>query len=245
MSHFPRHAALAALILTLACAGRRAPEPETPSDPWVVANEERLKDQAEHEAEDRKELVRPAPDFWRPERRGQALKLTLFLEKTIVRADEPLRYRLEAQNIGEREIFLQEDESFLKTGKILGNEYQPLLTTPDGVESPMPLSIHLFGGGSLKPAEIDFTGMTEAEVLAAGKRLEGLKRTKYKLSVHLRPGETIVTRADTAGGRFRELKSAAAFDRPGKYTLRFVFDQIALIDKIHAESPPVVFEVVP
>jgi len=242
----PRRAALTALMLTFGCAGGRAPEPAPPPDPWVAANEERIKDRAAHEDEDRKELVRPAPDFWRPESRGRALRLTLFLEKTTLRADERLRYRLEVQNIGEKEIFLLEDDSFIKTGKILGNEYQPLLTTPGGVESRMPLPINLLSGGLLKPAEVDYTDMTDAEAMAAVKRLESRDWTKYKLSLHLRPGETIVTRADAAGGRFRELKSsAAAFDGPGKYRLRFVFDQIALSDKVHAESPPVVFEVVP
>ncbi|MDP3542186.1 MAG: hypothetical protein Q8T11_06900 [Elusimicrobiota bacterium] len=240
-----RPAALAALLLTFGCAGGRAPETAPPPDPWVVANEERLKDQAEHEAEDRKELVRPAPDFWRPESRGRALKLTLFLEKTTLRTGEPLRYRLEAQNIGEKEIFLHEDPSFIKTGKFLGTEYQPLLKTPDGVESKLSPPLWLWGGGPLKPAEVDFRGMTDAEAEVAMKRLESRDWTKNKLILYLRPGETIVTRPDDSGGRFRELKTDAAFDRPGKYSLRFVYDQVALADNVHAESLPVVFEVAP
>lgn len=240
-----RPAALAALLLTFGCAGGRAPEPAPPRDPWVVANEERLKDQAEHEAEDRKELVRPAPDFWRPESRGRVLKLTLFLEKTTLRAGEPLRYRLEAQNIGEKEIFLHEDPSFIKTGKFLGTEYQPLLKTPDGVESRVSPPLWLWGGGPLKPAEVDFRGMTDAEARAVMKQLEFRAWTKNKLILYLRPGETIITRPDDAGGRFRELKTDAAFDRPGKYRLRFVFDELPVPDRIHAESDFVDFEVVP
>lgn len=241
---FPRRAALAVLMLTFGCAGGRAPEPAPAPDPWVAANEERLKDRAEHEAEDRKELVRPAPDFWRPESRGRALKLTLFLEKTTLRAGESLRYRLEVQNIGEKEVFLHEDPSFIKTGRFLGSEYRPLLTTPDGVESRMSPPIHLFGGGPLKPAEVDYSGMTEAEALAAVKREESRDWTKNKLILHLRPGETIITRPD-AGGRFRELETSPVFDLPGKYRLRFVFHELPVPERIHAESVPVEFEVVP
>lgn len=241
----PRSAALAALILTLGCAGGRAPEPAPAPDPWVVANEERRKDRAEHEAEDRKELVRPAPDLWRPESRGRALRLTLFLEKTTLRADEPLRYRLEVQNIGEKEVFLHEDPSFIKTGRFLGSEYRPLLTTPDGVESRVSPPLRLFGHGPLKPAEVDFRGMTEAEALAVDKRLESRDWTKNKLILYLRPGETIVTRPDDAGGRFRDLETSPVFDQPGKYRLRFVFHELPVPERIHAESAPVEFEVVP
>ncbi|MBI2385053.1 MAG: hypothetical protein HYV14_03455 [Elusimicrobia bacterium] len=52
-------------------------------------------------------------------------------------------------------------------------------------------------------------------------------------------------RPDDAGGRFRELNMDEAFDRPGKYRLRFVFDETAISAKVDAESPPVEFEVVP
>ncbi len=239
-----RPAALAALLLTFGCAGGRAPETAPPPDPWVVANEERLKDRAEHEAEDRKELVRPAPDFWRPESRGRALKLTLFLEKKTLRAGESLRYRLEAQNIGEKEIFLHEDPSFIKTGQIMDDEYRPFLTTPDGLETRMSPPFALFSGGPQNPPEVDFTGMTEVKAQAAVKRLESRDWTKNKLILHLRPGETIVTRSDP-GGRFRDLKTGTVFQRPGKYRLRFVFDEIAISAKVRAESPPVAFEVVP
>lgn len=245
MLHFPRRAALAALMLTLGCAGRRAPAPEPARDPWVVANEENLKDQAEHEGEDRKELVRPVPDFWRPESRGLALKLTLFLEKTTLRADEPLRYRLEVQNVGERDYFLYEDPSFIKTGQLMSHGYRAILTAPGGAESGLSPPLRLFGGGPLKPAEVDFRGMTEAEALATVKQLESREWTKNKLSLHLRPGETIVTRADAAGGSFRELETDPVFDRPGVYRLRFAFDEGTDSDRIHAESPPVAFEVIP
>lgn len=242
-----RLAALAALLLTSGCVGGRAPAPAPapPSDPWVASNEERLKERAEHEAEDRKELVRPAPDFWRPESRGRALKLTLFLEKTTLRAGEPLRYRLEVQNIGEKEIFLHEDPSFIKTGRLLGAKYLPLLTTPDGVESRLSPPLHLFGHAPLKPAQEEYTAMTAAELTAALKREESRDWTKNKLILNLRPGEAIVTRSDAASGRFRELKTDAGFDRPGKYRLRFVFEETAISAKIRAESPPVAFEVVP
>lgn len=242
---FPRRAALAALILTFGCAGRRAPEPAPSPDPWVVANEERLRERAEHEAEDRKELVRPALEFWHPESRGRALKLTLFLEKTALRANEPLRYRLEVQNIGEKEVFLHEDPSFIKTGRLLGADYWPLLTTSDGVESRVSPPLRLFGGGGLKPAAEKYTAMTTAELTAALKREESRDWTESKLILHLRPGETIVTRPDAAGGSYRTLKTDAAFDRPGKYRLRFVFHELPVPERIHAESAPVEFEVVP
>lgn len=240
-----RLAALAALLLTSGCVGGRAPAPAPPPDPWVASNEERLKERAEHEAEDRAELVRPAPDFWRPESRGRALKLTLFLEKTTLRAGEPLRYRLEVQNIGEKEIFLHEDPSFIKTGRFLGAKYQPILKTPDGVESRVSPPLWLWGGGPLKPAEVDFRGMTDAEAQVAMRRLESRDWSQNKLILYLRPGETIVTRPNGAGGRHRELKTDAGFDRPGKYSLRFVFDETAASFAVHAESPPVAFEVVP
>lgn len=236
---------MAALLLTSGCVGGRGPEPAPPTDPWVAANEERLRDRAEHEAEDRKELVRPASDFWRPESRGRALKLTLFLEKTKLRAGEPLRYRLEVLNIGEQNIFLHEDPSFIKTGRLLGAKYRPLLTTPDGVESQVSPPLRLFGHAPLKPAEEKYAAMTAAELTAALKREESRDWTKNKLILYLRPGETIVTRPDAASGRFRELETDAGFDRPGKYSLRFVFDETAASFAIHAESPPVAFEVVP
>lgn len=245
MIQFPRRAALAALVWTFGCAGGRAPEPAPAPDPWLAANEERLRDQAEHEAEDRKELVRPAPDFWRPESLGRALRLTLFLEKTTLRAGEPLRYRLELQNIGEKEIFLHEDPSFIKTGRFLGTKYRLFLTTPDGVESRASPPLWLFGGGPLKPAEEKYTAMTAAELTAALKREESRDWSKNKLILYLRPGETIITRPDDVGGRFRGLETSPAFDRPGKYRLRFVFEETAMSWKVHAESAPVAFEVVP
>lgn len=246
MLRFSRRAALAAIILTLGCAGRRTPEQAPiPPDPWLTANAEHMKDRAEHEAEDRKELVRPAPEFWRPESRGRALKLMLFLEKTTLRADEPLRYRLEVQNIGEKEVFLDEEPSFIKTGRFLGTEYRPLVTTPDGVESRVLSPLHLFGGGGLKPAKEKYSAMTPAELTVALNREESRAWTDNKLILYLRPGETIVTRPDAAGGRFRELKTDAAFDRPGKYRLRFVFHELPVSERIHAESAPVEFVVAP
>jgi hypothetical protein len=245
MLRFSRFAAMSAVLLAVGCAGTRAPEPEPPPDPWVAANEERLKDRAEHEAEDRKELVRPAPDFWRPETRGLALRLELSLEKTTYRVGEPLRYRLEVQNVGEKEFLLHEDPSFIKTGKLMSRGYRAILTTPGEGEIRLSPPLRLFGGGPLKPADEKYAAMTAAELTAAVKRVESREWTKNKLILHLRSGETIVTRSDDAGGRYRELQTEAAFDRPGKYLLRFIFDETANYAKVHAESPPVAFEVVP
>lgn len=179
---------------------------------------------AAEDSADRIELVKPPPDFWRPESPEARLKLTLSAEKAQLRAGEMIRYRLELQNTGGRDVFFSEDPSFVKFG-INHVEFHAYLTGPGQPERPLPPPFSL---GGPKPS------------------LESIRnRGSTKLELTLHSGETLISRPDQpAPNRFRDLKTLAVLRHPGRYRLRFVYDR-AGDSRLRAESNVVEFEVVP
>ncbi len=101
-------AAISAVAAGCGHNASRLPDPPSASvaaDAW-----------AGEEAADRAELVLPAPYFWRPDTPEAAFKLTLVLEKTTLKVREKIRYRLELQNTGGKDVYILEDPSFIKFG---------------------------------------------------------------------------------------------------------------------------------
>lgn len=220
----------------MAC-GRK--EARLPASPPAAPNSG-----ATQEASDRAELVLPSPEFWRPESAGRKIKLTLIAEKTTIRAGEKFRYRLEVQNVGEKDIFFHEDPSFIKVGEEAWHgHYRILVKFPDGHESPLrPVTFHF--DALPKPAELNFADMTDTEIDAALEKIDARKRTRKTLELYLHPGETLFTRPDpTLPGSFRDLRIFTDLERPGRYRIRVVYD-VKAPDPLHAESNTIELEVV-
>lgn len=179
---------------------------------------------AAEEAADRAELVSPAPHLWQPDIREARLKLSLFLEKTTLRAGEKIRYRLELQNTGGQAVFFSEEESFMKRDDY-GSEYNAYLTEPGESEAPLPPAFVL---GSL-PLTVE----------------ERRKRGRSGMRLTLQPGETLISRPDQpAPNRFRDLKTLTILKRPGRHRLRFVYDRAGEAE-LRTGSDVVEFDVVP
>lgn len=217
MPRTTRWALAAILALAAGCNGgsRRPEQPRSPATPDSRAAEE---------AADRAELVLPAPYFWRPATPEAELKLTLVLEKTTLKIREKIRYRLELQNTGGKDVFFSEDPSFIKFGNNR-IEYHAYLTEPGKSEKPLPGPFSL-GGRMLTVDEIRERGPTN-----------------LRLTLH--SGETLVSRPDQpASNRFRNLKTLTILRHPGRHRVRFVYDR-AGDARLRAESNVVEFDVVP
>ena len=72
--------------------------------------------EAQVRAEERKELVRPAPKDFKPAPAARKLKMTLVARDKRIRVGQTFWYRLEIQNVGRRELTIHEFLSFLKSG---------------------------------------------------------------------------------------------------------------------------------
>ncbi len=199
------------------------------------------------EAEDRTELVRPAPPEFKPEGRRMA-RLRLIPKSPTMRVGENFWYRLEFQNIGEEPITLDESPSFWKIGNALNNKVEFRLIPPEGKEERGVVNFQL---GHCVPNEHEFpkyvvTEKDRERFLAdlTEKRRREISRWKH-LMVTLQPGETLFTRPWAWGdddertsrrieceipdspvtGEFRELvlRSGFKFDRPGAYRIKAIY----------------------
>ncbi len=196
-------------------------------------------------AQDRAELVRPAPSDFKPENDDRRIRLRLIAQKEMMRAGEHFWYRLELQNVGRKPIHWYEKSSFFKHGRLNYSKQgiKFFVRQPDGKEWGLvpPISLPLLGenrkGFSFPP------GTTEAEQARRFKRMVGMANIN-ELSIILLPGETLVTRAwaergaDEANaifargedpdaaipGEFRELTAFFRFDQRGAYRVRVVYD---------------------
>ena len=103
----------------------------------------------ELEAEDRKELVTPAPPDFKPEDQGKKLKLTLIPRDAEIHRGEAFWFRLEVQNIGRTPVPLNAEWSFFKIGYGEALEYRFLVTPPKGVEREEPVNFFPHNGVSV------------------------------------------------------------------------------------------------
>lgn len=184
--------------------------------------------QDRQEENDRSELVQPPPSGWKPENAKRKLKLTLLSEKTMIRKDEPFRYRLEVQNVGREAVSLVElVDSFIKSGNIDGlGPFELYVTPPGGKEQRLWRPWQDLDGAMLPLGkEITFPGtMTAAEKEAAFERMNLESAAAGQLSLRLKPGETLSTRPESRRSRFRDLRTRFTFDKPGTYRIRAVYN---------------------
>lgn len=205
------------------------------------------------EAEDRAELVRPAPKNFKSQA-GRKVQLTLISQKDMMRKGENFWYRLEMQNVGHEPITLDERPSFWKIGDaMVHNNYYFHITPPEGREQEV--YVLRYSGIHPAPIERDYpASMTKAESARAFERLLEQKDREASRRAHLRvtlqPGETLVSRPWRFGsgldrmnkleknenpdppvsGTFRELAPAMSgkddfkFDKPGTYRIKIVWN---------------------
>lgn len=180
------------------------------------------------EIKDRKELVLSPPAGWKPENVRRKIKLTLIPEKTMIRAGERFRYRLETQNVGQEPVMLSEDQrAFVKTGNLSGPWYRFYVTLPDGKKEQLDNTFH--------PSFIDVSPlheyhfpatMTSAQKDAAFKQIQLQEHAESAIRLELLPGETVVTRPDPPPpNRFRDMDADLVFKKPGTYRVKATFEE--------------------
>lgn len=203
----------------------------------------------ELEAEDRKELVTPAPPDFKPEDQGKKLKLTLIPRDAEIHRGEAFWFRLEVQNIGRTPVPLNAEWSFFKIGYGEALEYRFLVTPPKGVEREEPVNFFpTMGYRYFSPIVPGGDKMSPEERAEASRRIEAempYKRARgFGLRMHLAPGETLRTRPwkhleliqaykrlrqgedpfPPVPGEFREVDfHSMEFDKVGTYRIRIVF----------------------
>mgnify|MGYP001615354721 CR=1 FL=1 len=203
----------------------------------------------ELEAEDRKELVTPAPPDFKPEGEERKLKLTLIARDSKIRKGENFWYRLEVQNVGPRAIPFKAKWSFFKVGYGEALNYRFLVTPPGGVELDPPIRFMLsMGRAYLDPFVPGGAKMSVAERAEAARKIaDDIPRKEargFGLLVNLSSGETLRTRSweyldqgrayrrlrqgedpfPATPGEFRELALASfKFDKVGTYRIRVEF----------------------
>ena len=211
---------------------------------------------AQREAEDRAELVHPAPPNFKTQA-GRKVQLTLISRKAMMRKGETFWYRMEMRNVGQEPIALDDRPSFWKIGDaMLANRYRFFITPPEGREK----EVYVFRYPQIHPSPIEMdypASMTKAESDRAFERLLEEKENEVSRRVHLRvtlqPGETLVSRPWRFGtgidrlnkmeknenpdppvsGAFRELAPAMSgkdefkFDKPGTYRIKLVLNDTA------------------
>lgn len=199
-------------------------------------------------AEDRAELVRPAPKGFKPEGRRKA-GLALIPKSAMIRSGEPFWYRLEIQNVGREPIEFNERPSFWKIGNATQLDYAFFVTPPDGGERKVVPrhNVHLHGIRRDYPFPRHLVTVEEKQRFL--DELNEKRRWEVSHWEHLRvtldPGETLVSRPWQYGnpderrellmygdipdkpiaGEFRELALREfQFDKPGTYKIKAVYD---------------------
>lgn len=196
-------------------------------------------------AEERKQLVRPAPPRFSPEKAARKIRLTLIARDKKIKVGQTFWYRLEIQNVGREALKFFEDPSFLKNGRYYDlGRYEFWAVQPDGQRHRMQLGNFAdeLTMGARPPSAHKIPGsenMSDAE-LRDYMRVATLRaRASRRLKVKLEPGETLLSapwrwvgipehfKRVEAGlevwtppaGEFRELWTEFHFDKPGRYTI--------------------------
>lgn len=167
---------------------------------------------AENPGDDaRNDLVLEPMAGWTPEDAALKLSLQLISEKSSVVTGGKFRYRMEIRNVGrDQVVFNDPSPSFIKDGSLCGSSgFSFSVTSSAGAEQALPC---------------DSTTPT-----APGSGL----------ALALKPGEYLLTRPEGPGRRFRELRTAFHFEKPGTYRIKAVYS----VPGLRAESNAVVFDV--
>lgn len=211
---------------------------------WL-ADEELRPAREKKAAEDKSELVRPAPINYKPEDADRRIRLRLVPQKEMMRNGESFWYRLELQNVGRKPIHWHENSSFFKHGRLSNSPlgFKFIVRQPDGkvwVLTP-PIDLPLLG--EYRKGFSFPSGTTEDEKARLFKRMAGMANIN-ELSITLQPGETLISRPWAARdpkqadamfargedpdsaipGLYRELPSFFKFDQKGTYRIKVAFD---------------------
>lgn len=205
---------------------------------------------------DRKELVRPAPPRFKPEKTARKIRLNLIARDKKIKVGQTFWYRLEIQNVGKEALEFSEDPSFLKDGRYYDlGRYEFWIVQPDGTRHLMQLGSfadNLTMGSRPRVAHQipDSEKMTDQQIRDY-MRVKSLQvKAARRLKVTLRPGETLSSapwqwvgitehfQKSDAGlevwtkppGDFRELWTEYDFEKPGRYSITATY-----VDK---PSPP-------
>jgi hypothetical protein len=194
----------------------------------------------EWEEKDRAKHVLPAPLGFVPEDVPRKIKLTLRIEKPVLRLSDvtfskfydkeakPLRYQALMQNVGREEIPFHEGSiagSFFKRSFRWNFDFD--VVTPQGktlrLDFPHPT-------GSIGQAKEynppRWETLTPAQKEAEIRRVHDEQTHASELWIHLKPGETLVTKPAQGPGDFRDLKSSyyeMEDNGPGTYKLKLVY----------------------
>lgn len=201
-------------------------------------------------AEERKELVRPAPQGFKAASSARKLKLTLVARDKKIRVGQTFWYRLELQNIGRQEVTIQEFHSFLKSGyQIVLNKFRFYAALPDGTSQYMPIGVfadEMVAGLRPRAASKEIPGwdkLSPQEQDDHVRKARLRKQFEKQLEVTLRPGETLVSRpwrwvsveehyekhdrgeriSNRPEGAYRELWTEFDFKTPGKHSIQVEF----------------------
>ena len=175
---------------------------------------------------DQQTMVTPAPAGFHPEPDARKIRLTLILEKSMIRRGERPRFRLEMTNVGREPIKYSDlHDSFFKSGYLDSTDkIRFQLTDPLGRKSRLSSPMVL---GSFRPEEIKFPpGMTDADKAKWAENINRRSQGSSHLNVTLAPGETLRSYGDGYSPRvpFLTLTSAVKFDTPGAYKIQVEFD---------------------
>ncbi|MBI4678519.1 MAG: hypothetical protein HY748_13150 [Elusimicrobia bacterium] len=190
------------------------------------------------EEKDRSKYVLPPPPGFVPEDVPRKIKLTLAIETPVLRLSEvthrkyrlggakPLRYQATMQNVGREEFTFLEDiiaGSFFKEGFRWNFDFD--VVTPQRktlcLDSP-------YEGVSIRRSEEydppGWANLTREQKLAEIERVNDARKHARELWIHLKPGETLVTKPKEGPGEFRDLKSTyIQMEPPGTYKLKLVY----------------------
>ena len=217
------------LLTALAgCRDKEAPPKQTPTVPSARFIEGRKKWLAQI-AHDSPEFILPAPKDFKPESASKKLSLRILLEKPAIRRGQPLRYRLELQNLGRKSILLSEhNSSFIKSGVFSWpSRFHCYVTPPDTKTRP----VRTLLAGAADAVEIPVPNarfMTQGQAEETLNEMNERARQERELSVDIQPGETLVTQSEPKGSGFRDLKSdPGLLKSPGKYSIHCAYEDPA------------------
>jgi hypothetical protein len=205
------------------------------------------------ERRDHAELVKPARPGFKPQSDTAKLAMRLVVERTRIKMGEPIRYRLEMQNVARDSVtFIDSPHSFVKDGSLSDTYFKAYLTDSRGrkqeLESPI--------GGLAQVYEFKLPNeryLTEQQKTEAIAELNRQADRQRELMVTLMPGEVLVTRSDPPKSAFRPLDADLRHLKPGRYSLRFVYareklygsDDVDLQIILEMRSNPVSLEITP
>lgn len=200
---------------------------------------------AEIRQADQREMVRPPPPGFRPEPADKKVRVILIPMREKIRVGEHFWYRLELMNVGRKPVRFAESPSFLKDGlRWNGMKWQFDAVYPNGQKKKLILGRTAFdrhvGDRPRHEIKLPVTSTATAAAVQRAARLAAFRlRASRDLDVTLAPGESVRSKPwrwvsdeeymdrynrgldpwPAPEGPYRELWTAAKFDRPGKFKI--------------------------